>query len=246
MKNGAQGSAGSAARNANGATLTMPPDGFADQRRQGHDAKHGAHFAAGQEKQGVQLAPSGADGQVFSVNSEVLAQGGTPERNLWPRKVRPVTLARGADVYKQVESGAFTNLSQGGKQLVIWLDPPELGQVSVVLQVRGKEVQAVLRATSPEATQALNEQLGQLRGQLEAQGLKIGKLEVQTQLPDAQTDAQWQGAEQHNESQKSGISHVGPAFSIFCPVGGRSFWSRMCMVSRTGEKNALGGLDIFA
>ncbi|KAF5042659.1 Flagellar hook-length control protein FliK [anaerobic digester metagenome] len=111
--------------------------------------------------------------------------------------------SRSAEVYRQVETGAFRNLGQGVKQLVIRLDPEELGQVSVILQVKGKEVQAVLRASNQEASQALGEQLSQLRTQLEAQGLKVGKLEVQTQLADSQGQSQWQGAEQHNRYQEN-------------------------------------------
>jgi len=111
--------------------------------------------------------------------------------------------ARSAQVYQQVENGAFRNLGQGVKQLVIRLDPADLGQVSIILQMRGKEVQAVLRSSNQETSLALNEQLGQLRTQLEAQGLKVGKLEVQTQLADSQSQSQWQGAENHNRYQEN-------------------------------------------
>lgn len=111
--------------------------------------------------------------------------------------------ARSEQVFRQVETGAFRNLGQGVRQLVIRLEPADLGQVSVILQVRGKEVQAVLRASSQDTSQVLNEQLGQLRTQLEAQGLRVSRLEVQTQLADSQTQAQWQGAEQHNRYQEN-------------------------------------------
>ena len=111
--------------------------------------------------------------------------------------------ARSAQVYQQVENGAFRNLGQGVKQLVIRLDPADLGQVSVILQMRGKEVQAVLRSNNQETSLALNEQMGQLRAQLEAQGFKVGKLEVQTQLADSQSQSQWQGAENHNRYQEN-------------------------------------------
>lgn len=111
--------------------------------------------------------------------------------------------ARSAQVYQQVENGAFRNLGQGVKQLVIRLDPADLGQVSVILQMRGKEVQAVLRASSQDTSMVLSEQLGQLRSQLEAQGLKVSRLEVQTQLADSQSQSQWQGAENHNRYQEN-------------------------------------------
>jgi flagellar hook-length control protein FliK len=140
---------------------------------------------------GKGASEGGAQGAGLNLNSSVQQRGQAP--------VTP----RSAEVYRQVETGAFRNLGQGVKQLVIRLDPEDLGTVSVVLQVRGKEVQAVLRASNQEASQALGEQLGQLRSQLEAQGLKVGKLEVQTQLADSQSQSQWQGAEQHNRYQEN-------------------------------------------
>jgi flagellar hook-length control protein FliK len=140
---------------------------------------------------GKSAAEGGAQGTGLNLHSTVQQRGQVP--------VTP----RSAEVYKQVETGAFRNLGQGVKQLVIRLDPEDLGTVSVILQVKGKEVQAVLRASNQEASQALGEQLGQLRSQLEAQGLKVGKLEVQTQLADSQSQSQWQGAEQHNRYQEN-------------------------------------------
>ena len=111
--------------------------------------------------------------------------------------------SRSAEVYRQVESGAFRNLGQGVRQLVIRLDPADLGQISVILQVKGKEVQAVLRASNQETSHALGEQMSQLRAHLESQGLRVSRLEVQTQLADSQQQSQWQGAEQHNRYQEN-------------------------------------------
>ncbi len=110
---------------------------------------------------------------------------------------------RSAEVYRQVENGIFTNLGQGGKQLVIRLDPPDLGQIRVILQVRGNEVQAVLRTPDENTSHALHEQLSQLRTQLESQGLKVTRLEVQTDAADSDTQSQWQGAGEHNRFQEN-------------------------------------------
>jgi len=125
-----------------------------------------------------------------------------PQSSVQQRLETPVS-AKSAEVYRQVESGAFRNLGQGVRQLVIRLDPADLGQISVILQVKGKEVQAVLRASNQETSHALGEQMSQLRAHLESQGLKVSKLEVQTQLADSQEQAQWQGAEQHNRYQEN-------------------------------------------
>lgn len=152
---------------------------------------------------------------------------------------------RSAEVYRQVEAGAFRDLGQGNKQLVIRLDPPDLGQVSVVLQVRGKEVQAVLRTSNQEASQALAEQLGQLRSQLESQGLRVSRLEVQTQLADSQTDSQWQGAEQHNRYQENRELAV-TAQRLRSLGRVESTLAQDVQTSHHKENISLTGVDVFA
>lgn len=152
---------------------------------------------------------------------------------------------RSAEVYRQVEAGAFRDLGQGNKQLVIRLDPPDLGQVSVVLQVRGKEVQAVLRTNNQEASQALADQLGQLRSQLESQGLRVSRLEVQTQLADSQTDSQWQGAEQHNRYQENReLAMTAQRLRSLGRV--ESTLAQDVQTSHHKENISLTGVDVFA
>lgn len=172
-----------------------------DQARQ--DARQGFFGARGEEPARTAKPAASASGKtVLETEGQALGTGQGAQSAVLQRGESPVA-SRSAEVYRQVETGAFRNLGQGVKQLVIRLDPEELGQVSVILQVKGKEVQAVLRASNQEASQALGEQLSQLRTQLEAQGLKVGKLEVQTQLADSQGQSQWQGAEQHNRYQEN-------------------------------------------
>lgn len=172
-----------------------------DQARQ--DARQGFFGARVEEPSRAAKPAASASGKiVLETEAQALGSGQGAQSAVLQRGESPVA-SRSAEVYRQVETGAFRNLGQGVKQLVIRLDPEELGQVSVILQVKGKEVQAVLRASNQEASQALGEQLSQLRTQLEAQGLKVGKLEVQTQLADSQGQSQWQGAEQHNRYQEN-------------------------------------------
>lgn len=168
------------------------------------DARQGFFGAENQQdKPSVTKAQASGSGKIVLEGESLTgAVAQNSQAQVQQRLNSPVS-TRSAEVYKQVESGAFKNLGQGVKQLVIRLDPMELGQVSVILQVRGKEVQAVLRTSNQETSVALNEQLSQLRTQLEAQGLKVGKLEVQTQLADGQDQSQWQGAESHNRYQEN-------------------------------------------
>lgn len=162
-----------------------------------------------------------------------------------PATVAPGIRARSAEVFRQVETGAFRELGQGSKELVIRLDPPDLGQVSVILQVRGKDVQAVLRTSNQETSQILNDQLGQLRTQLESQGLKVARLEVQTQLADSQTDSQWQGAEQHNRYQENReLAMTARRMRSLGRVDGAL--AREVQYSPHKENISLTGVDVFA
>jgi len=112
-------------------------------------------------------------------------------------------------VLRQVQVGVFKALSNGKQQLNLRLDPPQLGKVVLMLQVGSKEVNAVIRAENPDAAKMVADQLSQLRASLEAQGLRVNKLEVQTQAQQ-QDQNNWQGPEQHNlareQGKRSGLS----------------------------------------
>ena len=168
-----------------------------------HDARQGFFGSQEREKSSSSFRAVQSAGAEKAAPESLTQTAAQNSQTSFQQRLETPVSARSAQVYQQVENGAFKNLGQGVKQLVIRLDPADLGQVSVILQVRGKEVQAVLRSSSQEASLALNDQLGQLRTQLEAQGLKVGKLEVQTQLADSQGQSQWQGAESHNRYQEN-------------------------------------------
>ena len=105
------------------------------------------------------------------------------------------------DVLRQVESGMLRNLGEGTKQLSLRLDPPELGKLNLQLTVRGDEVKVVFKAENADTGQLLQENLGHLRQALESQGLKVGKMEVQTQLSDGGQSQGWNGTDRHNEAR---------------------------------------------
>lgn len=107
-----------------------------------------------------------------------------------------------SQLFQQVNSGILQNLGNGGQRLTINLTPEELGSLQVMLQVRDKELSAVIRADSPEAAKALSDQLAQLKQTLEQQGFKVANLEVQTGLSNQHAFNAWSGAEGHNFMQE--------------------------------------------
>ncbi|MBT8764201.1 flagellar hook-length control protein FliK [Desulfohalobiaceae bacterium Ax17] len=105
-------------------------------------------------------------------------------------------------VMEQVQNGVVQNLGNGRRQIRLQLSPPDLGRLHVVLQVKNNEVKALIKTTNHDVTQIVSENLNQLKTSLEQQGLKVGKLEVQTQLPDGQMSTPWQGSDKHNQAQE--------------------------------------------
>lgn len=108
-----------------------------------------------------------------------------------------------SQILSQVESGILRNLGQGVKQLTLELTPDTLGRLNVMLTVKGKEVQAVIKAESPQAERMIAENLQQIKQSLENQGLTVSKMEVRAGLSqDSNLGQQWAGAEKHNLSQE--------------------------------------------
>lgn len=101
-------------------------------------------------------------------------------------------------VMRQVENAFIKNLADGTKQLTLQLTPENLGKLNIVLQVQGKEINAVIRAESPDAARVIAENIDIIKSSLEAQGLKVEKLEVQAGLTGNQDQRDWTGQEQHN------------------------------------------------
>lgn len=106
-----------------------------------------------------------------------------------------------ARMFSQIEQGAFSALRNGTNKLELTLNPLDFETVNVLLTTKNGEVSALLRPERAETTAALLQQIDSLRAELEQQGLKVAKVEVETQLKDEQ-NMHWQGMDQHNSSQE--------------------------------------------
>lgn len=101
-------------------------------------------------------------------------------------------------VMRQVDQAIFKTLNNGAKQLTLQLTPENLGKLSIVLSVQGKEVSATIRTEHADTTKTITDNLHIIKNSLEAQGLKVDKLEVQTGLADNQNHNGWFGESEHN------------------------------------------------
>ena len=105
-------------------------------------------------------------------------------------------------VMRQVQDGIMRNLGQGRKQITLQLEPANLGKLSIVLSTnKGGEVQATIRPDNHESAKLIAENLDSIRQYMENQGVKVSKLEVQTQLSQYQGN-EWYGEAGHNQARE--------------------------------------------
>lgn len=177
-----------------------------DNERLGRDA-------TGQERRNISAA--GAGSETRSASPRATASGATPLVSggmfaAAPRgadyaaqagKARNLPAALPSQAMEQIEQAILSSSRNGMQRLEVRLNPVELGAMTVALATnRQGEVSAVIRPEKEETAALINQQVDQIRAELENQGFKVDKVEVQTQLAD-QGGQNWQGAQQHNASR---------------------------------------------
>jgi flagellar hook-length control protein FliK len=90
-----------------------------------------------------------------------------------------------------------------GGSMRIRLDPPQLGALQVIVQVRDGLVTAAFETSNDEATRLLGHSLNQLKSVLESHGVAVDKLQVQQ----APRDANPSGANDDARRDQGGHSH---------------------------------------
>ncbi len=128
------------------------------------------------------------------------------------QQAKPFDKVLAPKVLDQVSEAMLKDLGQGRKQLTIQLDPDNLGKVQVLLQVKGKEVSAVIHAEDSGTAAMLQSNMEGLRTSLEEKGLSVQHMEVQTGLASRQGQQQASfNADQHNQQaqeQRESMSRV--------------------------------------
>ncbi len=147
-----------------------------------------------------------------------------------------------------IETGAFTNLGEGKRQLTLTLEPETLGKLNIVLQIHNKEVTAVIRTENQDVTKMLADNMHLLRQNLEQQGLKVDKLDVQTQLSNEHAFRDWQGTQQHNQAQEQETRQRVLSSMRLLRGAGEEQADLAQDMQYTGqrEKSSLSAVDLFA
>ncbi|MFA9395020.1 MAG: flagellar hook-length control protein FliK [Halodesulfovibrio sp.] len=108
-----------------------------------------------------------------------------------------------ATILEQIQNGVFRSLRSGVSQLSLKIDAADLGPLTVLVSTKNGEVAASIRTENPEAAKAVQENMHTLRASLEAHGLKVEKLDVQSGTQNHLNDQGWNDAEQHNAQQEA-------------------------------------------
>lgn len=163
----------------------------------------GQAAAAGLASQASQTtqttAKEGLDALAAGRAAQLSAQTGKAETSQQTKAYSNVAAPKMLD---QVTEAMLKDLGQGRKQLTVQLDPENLGRVQVMLQVKGKEVSALLRAEDADTAAMLSANMEGLKKTLEEQGLTVQNIEVQTGLAQQQNQQASFNAEQHNQAQQ--------------------------------------------
>jgi len=152
-------------------------------------------------------------------------------------------------VAQQVENTLLQNMGQGSRQVTLILQPEELGNLSVTLTVKEKEVRAVIKAESPETSALLQDQAATIRKSLEDQGFKVTKLDVQTGLAQDNPSSRQGGAEQQAQArqQQENFDRLRSSTRVL-PGNEATLAETLTTASYvpTNLSSGSGGLDLFA
>ncbi len=106
------------------------------------------------------------------------------------------------DVRTQVQDSMKSMVKDGTQRIEISLNPVELGQLNIALSIKNGEISATIQTEKPESASMINMQMDSIRADLENQGFKIEKIEVEVGLSQ-DSRQEWQGMEQHNSSREN-------------------------------------------
>lgn len=84
-------------------------------------------------------------------------------------------------LWSQLQTGVTANLGEGQSQVTISLNPPELGQIQLSLQLSGQEVAVTAVATRPEVAEMASQGVQQLVQALTQQGLVLTQFQIHVQ-----------------------------------------------------------------
>jgi hypothetical protein len=84
----------------------------------------------------------------------------------------------GANISSQVQESIHSSFNSGGQQIVIHLNPPELGKVAIKFTEEGNSITGILQVDKPQTKDQIQQSLPDIIRNLQDSGIQIKKLEV--------------------------------------------------------------------
>ena len=109
--------------------------------------------------------------------------------------------------HDSIVTGVKTQLMPHGGSMEIRLDPPELGALKVMVEMRDGTMTATFQTSNEEATRLLSHSLNQLKHVLEGQGVSVERLQVQ-QAPKSDSQSAGDDAKQQQQQQNWQDEHA--------------------------------------
>lgn len=138
------------------------------------------------------------DSIVYSMLQGNLVQQAAFEQN----EVQPLA-PLSQQLASQVEQGLLTAMRDGATRLDLQLHPAELGTIAITLIARNGEITAQLRSEKSETAELMSRQLETMRVNLEQQGIKVDKIEVQLENKGENNANNFENLDQHNSRQEA-------------------------------------------
>jgi|GEM_PF-2590672 len=157
----------------------------------------------------------GVDRQARFVVKELTAGGGDNNAAgeiAGVETARAEASARGAAVtdspVKQIAEAFRSSAASNGRDIVVHLDPPELGRVRVMLRIEGAEVRGVLEVENPRTLSQLQREAPNIISRLTEAGVDMKRMDLslnENAMRDSMRDSAW-FSQQYGEN---GPSHGG-------------------------------------
>ncbi|WP_448213095.1 flagellar hook-length control protein FliK [Colwellia sp. MEBiC06753] len=108
------------------------------------------------------------------------------------------------DFANAVKDKVMVMVNQKLQQVDIQLDPPELGNVHVRLNLQGEQAAVSFTVQNQQAKEALEQQMGKLRDMLQESGVDVGDANVAQQQQNQQSEGFGQGHQQGGQQLTDG------------------------------------------
>lgn len=102
----------------------------------------------------------------------------------------------------QVEQGILRAMTDGSTRLDLQLHPAELGSLAITLIARNGEVTALIKSEKTETAELMQKQIDTIRVNLEQQGVRVDKIEVQLENKQDTAQNAFDDLYQHNARQE--------------------------------------------